>query len=199
MRQGGRKKSKKQIRMRVIAVLRRILLITLALLLGVKLYAWNAGNFVGNRLPMPFGYGVSIVLSGSMEPVLSVNDLVILKETNDPKIGDVIVYERGNELIIHRVLAVDGDTITTKGEANNIADEPFDVSLVRGKMIAVIPAIGGLVRILKTPAGIVILLATVLILMELPYRRNRKEDDRTEEIKAEIRRLKEENGDVKEI
>jgi signal peptidase len=141
---------------------------------------------------MPFGYGASVVLSGSMEPVLSVNDLVILKETQEVQPGDVVVYESGGELIIHRVQTVDGDTITTKGDANNVADEPFDVSNVRGKMVAVFPVVGGLARILKTPAGTIVLLAAAFVLIELSYRsEHRQDDDEVEEIKAEIRRLKE--------
>jgi signal peptidase len=162
----------------------------LALLIGVKLYTWNARSLVGNRLPMPFGYGASVVLSGSMEPALSVNDLVILKETQDVQKGDVIVYESGSELIIHRVQDVDGDTITTKGDANSIADEPFDRSFVRGKMIAAFPAVGALVRLLKTPAGTIALLAAAFLLIELSYRRESVEDDEIRELKEEIRRLK---------
>jgi signal peptidase len=184
----------------VLGILRTLLIFLLALLLGAKLYAWNATSLVGNRLPMPFGYGASVVLSGSMEPALSVNDLVILKETQDVEIGDVIVYESGSELIIHRVLDVDGDTITTKGDANNIADEPFDRSLVRGKMIAVFPAVGALNRILKTPAGTIVLLAAAFLLLELSYRRESGEDDEIREIREEIRRLKGDipNGDMAE-
>jgi signal peptidase len=149
-------------------------------------------SLVGNRLPMPFGYGASVVLSGSMEPNLSVNDLVIIKETQDVNVGDVIVYESGGEMIIHRVLNVDGDTIITQGDANNIADEPFDVSSVRGKMIASFPAVGGLVRILKTPAGTIGLLVAAFLLIELSYHRESQEDEEIKEMKAEIRRLKEE-------
>jgi signal peptidase len=179
-------------RSRTAAALRTLLLILLALLLGIRLYAWNAKSLVGNSLPMPFGFGASVVLSGSMEPVLSVNDLVLIKETQDIKPGDVVVYESGGELIIHRVQAVDGTTVTTKGDANNVADEPFDVSNVRGKMVAVFPVVGGLARILKTPAGTAALLVAAFVLIELSCRSEcRQDDDEMEEIKAEIRRLKE--------
>jgi signal peptidase len=182
----------KEHRGQTIAVLRALLLGMLALLLGIRLYAWNAKSLVGNSLPMPFGYGASVVLSGSMEPVLSVNDLVLIKETQDIAPGDIIVYESGGALIIHRVQSVDGDTVTTRGDANNVADEPFDVSNVRGKMVAVFPVVGGLARILKTPVGTAALLAAAFVLIELSYRSERRQDDdEMEEIKAEIRRLKE--------
>jgi hypothetical protein len=89
---------------------------------------------------------------------------------------------------------VDGDTVTTRGDANNVADEPFDVSNVRGKMIAAFPAVGGLVRILKTPAGTISLLAAAIILIELSYRRG--DDKELDAIKAEICRLKKEGSDI---
>ena len=42
--------------------------------LGVNLYFANAGSLLGDKLPMPFGYGAAVVLSGSMEPALSKGD-----------------------------------------------------------------------------------------------------------------------------
>lgn len=190
MKQG--KKEHMVHRERLAAVLRTLLLVLLSLVLGVKLYAWNAMSLVGNSLPMPFGYGASVVLSGSMSPTLAVNDLVILKETQDVNLGDIIVYDSGGSLIIHRVIDLNGETVTTQGDANNVADEPFDISQVRGKMIGAIPKLGALVLALKTPAGTVALLAAAIILIELSYRHESREDEEIKAIKAEIRKLKEE-------
>ena len=33
-------------------------------ILGLNIYSANAGKLVGNKLPMPFGYGAAVVLSG---------------------------------------------------------------------------------------------------------------------------------------
>ncbi|MCD8364566.1 MAG: signal peptidase I [Clostridiales bacterium] len=186
MRDKGSAKKEKHFR-----ILRRILLIAVSLVIGVNAYLWNARNLVGNQLPMPFGYGVAVVLSGSMEPVLSVDDLVLIKKTQDVDVGDIIVFQSSGELIIHRVISIDAGTIQTQGDANNIADSPVDVSDVKGKLVLSIPYIGKVVRVLKTPAVILILCVAVVVLMELSYRGERRRgDEEIEEIMEEIRQLK---------
>ena len=178
---------------KILVIARRLLLVLIALVLGVRVYLWNAENLVGNRMPMPFGYGAAVVLSGSMEPVLSVNDLIIAKETEDYGIGDMIVYQDGTSVILHRVVAMDEENVQTKGDANNVADAPISRSMVKGKVIAYIPGVGYAVEFLKQPVGMVLFLGAAVFLMELSYRKEKQEDeDELEQIKAEIRKLREE-------
>ena len=61
-------------------VVRGLLLAVLAAVFGINVYALNAARLAGNQVPMPFGVGASVVLSGSMEPTLSVGDLLLLKQ-----------------------------------------------------------------------------------------------------------------------
>lgn len=178
---------------KLLAVIRRIVLALAAIVFGVRVYAWNAESLVGNRMPMPFGYGMAVVLSGSMEPALSVNDLIIAKETEHYGIGDMVVFQDGNSVVVHRVVTLDEETVQTKGDANNVADAPIGRELVKGKVIAHIPAAGYAVNFLKTPVGIFAILAAAVVLMELSYRKEKqKDDDELERIKAEIRKLKDE-------
>ena len=58
MKNKANTKSKKKQR----SILRRILLIIIGLILGVYVYLANAKGIVGNKLPMPFGYGMANVL-----------------------------------------------------------------------------------------------------------------------------------------
>lgn len=174
-------------------VWRTLLLILVSLVLGINVYHWNAKSILGNSLPMPFGYGISVILSGSMEPILYVDDLVLIKETTDVEVGDIIVYQRNGELIIHRIIEIDRENLLTQGDANNVADAPILRSSVKGKMVAHVPWIGKVVLILKTPAGIICMLLLAFILVELSYKQERKDDDaQLEYIKTEIRRLKSE-------
>ena len=62
-------------------------------------------------MPMPFGFGISAVLSGSMEPEYSTDDLVIVRSTDVYQIGAVVVYQDGSTLIMHRIIAVDDDPV----------------------------------------------------------------------------------------
>ena len=173
------------------ALWRRLALVVLGLLLGVNAYLANARGLGGNQLPMPFGTGFAVVLSGSMEPTLHVNDLLVVRRADQYNVGDIVVYQSGYELIVHRVIAADGDTLVTRGDANNAADPPIDVSAVKGVVAARVPVLGTVVSVLKTPTGILVLLVCAFGLIELSYRRQKDADDRDlEAIKAEIRRLK---------
>ena len=183
------KPEKKKIR--VGAVIFRIFLIVVAgLTVGLAVFSFNASHIGGNQLPMPFGYGASVVLSGSMEPTLAVNDLVFVKAEEDYDVGDVVVYQNGKSLIIHRIVKKDGEEFVTRGDANNADDDPINVSEIKGVMIFKIPFIGLIFKWLKTLPGTLIVLGLAIFFL---YRSRRKEKDKDQEkldvIVEEIRRL----------
>ena len=170
---------------------RIVLLAIISLVIGSRLYDWNARTLTGNEMPMPFGFGVSVVLSGSMEPELAVNDLVIVKAADDYKVGDVVVYQDGGSLVIHKLISLEGGEAVTKGVANDTADEPIKVSAIKGRAVAHIPYLGAVARFLKAPAGFILVLVAAAVLFEVPYMQERRRaDEEREKIKEEIRRLK---------
>ncbi len=174
-------------------VLRIIALCAVVLFLAYNIYLWNVQSMQGVAFPMPFGVGAAVVLSGSMEPVLSVDDLIVVIAREDYQVDDVVVYQSGSVLVVHRVVAVDGQTVTTKGDANPVADEPMDMAAVKGKVVGMISGAGALVKILKTPTANIALLAVAVVLMEASYRKEKQKGiDEMEKIKDEIRRLKDE-------
>ena len=178
------------------AIWRHILLVICGLLLGINIYLVNANNLLGNKMPMPFGYGAAVVLSGSMEPTFSKDDLILVKKTDNIAIGDIVVYQSNNSLVVHRVVSIDDDVVITKGDANNIEDSSFDKSAIKGVVIGCIPGLGIIVNAIKTPAGTVVVLLCAFLLIELSFRKQKESDDkRIEDIKAEIRMLKEEKED----
>ena len=175
------------------AFFRRMLLAVLGVILGINLYMTNARGVLGNQLPMPFGYGIANVLSGSMEPTFSKGALLLVEETDHITTGDIVVYQAGHELIVHRIVEIDGDTVVTQGDANNVADQPFDRSEIKGKVLGWVPGLGAAVTVLKTPLGIILTLVLAFLLIEASFRKQREADDQElEAIKEEIRRLKEE-------
>lgn len=174
-------------------VLRRIFLALAGLLLGVNVYLANARGILGNELPMPFGYGLANVLSGSMEPTFSKGTLLFIKETKEAEVGDIVVYQAGQELIVHRVIALAGEEVITRGDANNVADEPFDRSELKGRVIGWIPVLGTVAWFLKKPSAMILLLICAILLVEGSFRRQRRKDDQElDAIKEEIRRLRQE-------
>lgn len=79
-----------------------------------------------------------------------VGDLVIVTNTNDIKIGDVVVYTTPLKPypIIHRVYNISDDNFLTKGDNNPIPDN-FGKVAVHGKAVLKIPLLGW-VKILFT-------------------------------------------------
>lgn len=178
---------------KILAAARWIFLIIVSLVLGINIYNWNARSLTGNVLPMPFGYGSAVVMSGSMEPVIMTNELIIVEARDQYEVGDIVVYQTGGILVVHRIVDMDGQMVTTRGEANNVDDEPVELTQIKGKVIAHIPHVGELVRLLKSPIATILLIAGAVLSIEMPYHKEKeKKEEELERIKAEIRRLKEE-------
>ena len=174
-------------------VFRYVVLILLAVVTGVNIYGVNASRLTGDQVPMPFGWGASVVLSGSMEPTLSVGDLLVIRQADSYEVGDVVVYQSGGMAVVHRIVAMDGETVTTRGDANNVADEPFSATYIKGTVTAVIPLVGNVVWALKSPAGILLTAAAAVLLVEFSYRGTKKEKElQQQQLKDEIRRLMQE-------
>lgn len=172
------------------AIRRRLILGLLGVLIGINFYLINSATLSGNRLPTPFGYGISAVLSGSMEPTISVGDLIVVKQTDDFTVGDIVVYQSGSAAIVHRIIDMDGDAVITKGDANNVPDEAFDKSCVKGVVTVTVPYLGSVMWALKSPVGILAMLGAAILLMELSFRREKAEKaDEQEQMRAEIRAL----------
>lgn len=174
-------------------IFRTALLVFASAVLGVNLYLWNARSLMGNSLPMPFGCGVAVVLSGSMEPTIMMDDLILVRERAEYHEDDIVVYQSGSMLVVHRILEVQPDTVITQGDANNAPDAPVRKEMIKGAVVGCIPGAGGVVRLLKSPGVSVTLVAGALALSEVVLRREkRKDEEELDRIKEEIRRLKEE-------
>jgi signal peptidase len=170
----------------------RVLMIALiSIFFGGAVYSINARRIVGNAMPMPFGVGLSVILSGSMEPTLSVNDLVVVKAADSYTVDDIVVYQSGSTLVIHRIVDIQGDVYITKGDANNTADEPIGLAVIKGKEVFSVPFVGLIVRLLQTTLGKLVVIALAAFLLARSWRKERTEgDEELDRIKKEIRRLK---------
>jgi signal peptidase len=113
--------------------------------------------------PHVFGYRTLTMLTGSMSPEIDPGDVVVVTPVATAEVtkGMVITYHMpigDHQLITHRVISVQHGpggsvTVNTKGDANTAAD-PWTATLqgdtayqVRG----VVPAVGDLIRVLRTP------------------------------------------------
>lgn len=177
-------------------VFRYIVFSFIGIVLGLFVYTQNAKGLLKDKMPMPFGYGMSVVLSGSMESRLSADDLVIIKATDSYNVNDIVLFQDGNSLVIHRIIEIDGDTVTTKGDANNVADEPINKSQIKGVLVYDIAGFGAVVNILKQPVFVILILAAAFLLTELSYRKEKDTDtEELDEIKKMIEELKKDKND----
>ena len=140
---------------------------------------------------MPFGLGLAVVQSGSMEPTFSKGDLLLVREQDAYAVGDIVVYQSEGILIVHRIVAMDGETVTTQGDANNVADPSFNGAAIKGAVVGHVPDLGLAVEFLKTPLGITLLLACAIVLEELSFRKEKQQADQDEKSQR-IRRLQKE-------
>lgn len=85
------------------------------------------------------------VLTGSMRPEINPGDVIIVKKINieDANSGDIITFNKDEDVITHRVIEVKDKGITTKGDNNNVLDsgQVTSTSLI-GKVILIVPKIG---------------------------------------------------------
>lgn len=141
------------------------------LLIITLLFSLLQTNKNSEKLPSLFGFNVLTVLSGSMEPLLERGDLVIIKPVNFDKLekSEIVTYRNNaNTLVTHRIVEIlreDGKVLLqTKGDANNIVDEELVTSeQLVGSMKFSIPKAGLLLSFIKTPMGLMILVAVPFI------------------------------------
>ena len=174
------------------SALRTVIIVCIAVFLVVNVYLLNVQTLQGNAMPMPFGVGAAIVLSGSMEPELSVDDLIIVTPQENYAVGDVVVYQSGSTLVVHRIIEINDGLVTTQGDANNAPDEPVEISEIKGRVVRYVENVGGLVRAMKSPVVSFGLMGLAIFLLERSFRRDKQQEaDKLQSMEEEIRRLKE--------
>ena len=104
-----------------------------------------------------------------MEPAINTGDAVIVGPvvTGSIKPGDIITYKLGNNLITHRVLSINGNTLITKGDANEDPDpSAVQLSQVTSRYLFKIPYVGYLAGFVRTRIGwfLAIILPSIVLI-----------------------------------
>ena len=146
----------------VCKVLKYLLLI---ILLVIVLFNFKVNN---NDLVSLFGYSSLKVVSGSMQPKIKVGDVVIIKNSNNYNINDIITFKDDGSYITHRIIKIDNGKITTKGDFNNKKDDKIiKTKDVVGKVILVIPFMGNIMNNLSNPIVLFIIFVIGFILITI--------------------------------
>jgi len=121
-----------------------------------------------------FGYRIYLIMSGSMEEEISVEDAVLIKETYDIQKGDIIAFQNGNSVTVHRIVNIKTEgnkkLYQTKGDNNNIEDSNLvEQNQIKGKYVTKIAGLGKVAMFLKQNLIFVILflgIITVAVLIK---------------------------------
>lgn len=110
-----------------------------------------------------------VVRGDSMEPTYSDGDLVVARGKARYEVGDVVTYQPEVEYdfpVIHRVVAVDGDELVTRGD-NRDEDDAWGVAAedVVGSTLFRVPRGGVVLAYLFQPATLFALVVFVAVLL----------------------------------
>ncbi len=119
-----------------------------------------------------FGIKIFKVASGSMEPTLLVNNLILVKESSKYNIGDIVTYKYDDSYITHRIVSIDNEEIITKGDANNTEDNPITKDQITGIYIGKVKYLGKIIKFINRPI-IFSIIITILVASLIPFKKNK--------------------------
>ena len=149
-----------------------ILLITLYNNIQVKILKNTYSSF--------FGYSIFGVQTGSMADAINAGDWIIVRNSNEIKVNDVVTYYRDGDFITHRVVEAYNGTYITKGDANNAKDEPISRDQIVGKVVKILPNFTVIQKVLFNPIVLIALIITLYLIGFLFKKKNNISDEKTE-------------------
>ncbi len=143
--------------------------------LSVFIFLFLAVIAAAMFVPKIAGFDQYAVLSGSMEPGIKVGAIVYERAFKPEalKEGTVITYKLSEgTLVTHRIVSIDwkNKTVVTKGDANNTTDAA-EVSFdqITGVYVFTIPYLGYISIYAKTPVGIAVICAILIVIILLNF------------------------------
>ena len=109
--------------------------------------------------------------TGSMAPTIPAYSLGLVDthvDYDSLQVGDIIVYDRPYDhmQVVHRIIAIFDEGVLTKGDANPVDDGILLTEAdITGVYLCHIPGAGLAANLIRTPVGIGIILAAVVLLL----------------------------------
>ena len=110
-----------------------------------------------------FGYSLFSVATGSMEPTIKQNDIIVVHKQNNYKVDDIVTFKSEKAYVTHRIVTKRGNTIVTKGDANNSKDVAIERKDIIGKVVKILPKAGIWQKVLSSPKNIIMIFITLML------------------------------------
>jgi len=153
--------------MKVIKIIKNIILDIIIVFLVAAIIVGH----LNKTKPVPFfNYYFFTVLTGSMQDTLYPGDNIIVKKQDNYKVGDIVTYKSDEVYVTHRITKINGNQITTKGDANTNEDPPFDRKNILGKFVYK----SNLLNFMINNKIIIILIVIIVYLLEEIIKKSNK-------------------------
>ena len=143
-------------------------IILLALLVIIAAWLLVDKFILKSKVPSVFGYSSLIVSTGSMSGTIEEDDVIIIKDTGDYKIGDIITFIQDDEKIptTHRIVGFTEDGgFKTRGDANNAEDiRTVYEDEICGEVVLTMHKLGLFIGWVGEGGGYIYLLGLVLVI-----------------------------------
>ncbi len=158
----------------VLRVIKNVVCWTLIIILSFAVITFLLTRFTGGT-PSLFGYTLQRVSSGSMVPELEVGDVILsrnLREGDALNEGDIITFDGSDQFgevnVTHRIIVAPYEAngvvmLQTKGDANDIADDPIEFSRVKSIVLKKLSFLRTIYDMFLSPWGLIIFIALLLL------------------------------------
>ena len=184
---------------KIVKIAFNILIVVMVFLVIIVSYNFVQINVLKKQYSNFFGYTIFEITTGSMSGTIEINDVILVKITQDVKKDDIITFQKKGEIITHRIIAENNDLLVTKGDANTGNDTPIQKKDVIGKVTKIFPRFGIWVKVLSDTKVIGSIIITVILFgFAISSKKEEKQEDKKSFSRFMRNRREKRNGKSKE-
>lgn len=137
--------------------------IFLIIIIFILLFILYSKFILKEELIKLYNTAILVVLTGSMEPTIKSGEMIIIKEQIDYNVDDIVTYkEDRNFFVTHRIINKYENKYETKGDNNNLVDEPIDKDQIEGKVIYHSKVCGFFILYLLKPITLIVIIIFIV-------------------------------------
>ncbi len=137
--------------------------IFLIIIIFILLFTLYSKFILKEELIKLYNTAILVVLTGSMEPTIKSGEMIIIKEQTDYNVDDIVTYkEDRNFFVTHRIINKYENKYETKGDNNNLVDEPIDKDQIEGKVIYHSKVCGFFILYLLKPITLIVIIIFIV-------------------------------------